>query len=104
MTELSVDVDGLRKLLPANASVETLTWNPTTQKVEAVWSHRDLRTKYSIPTPFPLQSLHDRALPPGVEHKPVVIQGVPVTPQVQTNNDNANVIDTPKKGRKVKAQ
>lgn len=96
LTELPVDINGAKVLLPKGSFVESVTWNAENQTVEMVWSNRDLKTPYTTPTKFPLQMLHDQQIPDGATLKPVVVK-------VVTSN-NSTVDSKPRKGVKVKRE
>ena len=107
-TEIPVDIEGVKRLLPKDSYIESVTWNKDTQRMELVWSNHKLRTPYNIPTPFPVQDLHDKKLPKCVTIRGTSDQASSVQqPQTiatnQANNATDNVKDVdvkPKRGVK----
>lgn len=63
LTEIPVDIEAVKRLLPKESYIDGVAWNKDTQKVELTWSNRKLHTPYNIPTPFPVQDMHDHRLP-----------------------------------------
>lgn len=97
LTEIAVDVERVKRLLPRESFVESVTWNATTQAVEVVWSNRNCVTPYTVATPFSVQMLQDQQLPKCaklVEHAKPAEQPI--------NNVTEKVIDS--RRRRVKSQ
>ncbi len=69
VTSIPVDVAAVKRLLPARHFLEAVTFDPIKQSVDVVWSSPDLVTPFSTPQPFPVQALHDQALPAGVIYR-----------------------------------
>ena len=84
-TILPVNVDEVLRLLPKDSFIESVTWEATAQTVEVVWSNRNLHTKLTVPTDFPLQMLHDRSTPAGAEIRPAQII-VPTVPAEESKS------------------
>ncbi len=66
-TVLAVDVEGTKKLLPAQSFIEGITWNAEAKQVELVWSNHKLVTPYNIPVDFTLEQLQKKDIPAGVK-------------------------------------
>jgi hypothetical protein len=95
VTEIAVDVDGVRRLLPRESFVESVTWNEITQRVEVVWSNRNCVTPYSIATPFTVQMLHDKEIPACAK-----MREFPAAPQTNSVTDSYKVLDVKRSRRK----
>ena len=97
-TNIPVDVDGVRRLLPKDSFVESVEWNPLTQQVEVIWSNRNCVTPFSVPVEWTVQMLHDKALPKGA-----TIREVAPLKETQENIVTVNVKPVDKRGRKSKS-
>ncbi len=95
ITEIPVDLEAVLNKLPKRSFVESVQYDATARKVCVVWSNDQLQTPFSVPTPFPVQSLHDQQLPACVFVRPAYTH----PPQLPANNDKVPV-DTRK--RRVK--
>lgn len=94
ITEIPVDLAAVLNKLPKRSFVESVQYDATARKVCVVWSNDQLQTPFSVPTPFPVQSLHDQQFP-----KCVTVRPAAQPPQLPANNDKVPV-DTRK--RRVK--
>lgn len=80
LTVFPVKLDELRAVLPKDSFIESVQWNEIDQRIEVVWSNRNLVTKLTVPVEFTMQMLHDRQTPKGAEIRPVKI-AVPTAAQ-----------------------
>ena len=65
-TELPVELAGLQKLLPADASIQRVTWDERERRLFVEWHSEELATPYTFAYEFPLESLRKKKLPKNV--------------------------------------
>lgn len=67
VTVIPVDVEAVRKLLPAGSHVESAEWNGTA--VELKWSHHKIETAFTFHLEFPMEHLKAQRLPEGAHER-----------------------------------
>lgn len=67
LTSITVDVESVRKLLPAKAFQGEIRFNPALSTIEILWEDDNLVTPFTFATEFPLEALKERKIPAGVK-------------------------------------
>jgi hypothetical protein len=98
-TAIPVDVEAVKRLLPANSFIEGINWNKDLQQVELVWSNSRLVTPFNTATPFTVQQLHDKEIPKAARLKEESRKSG--TEPEQPRNIVKEIVDAkPKRGKK----
>ena len=82
VTQIPVPVEEIKRLLPNQHFLESVTWDPIMQTVDIVWSSPALVTPFSTPQLFPIQNLHDRTLPSVAKYRASVTSAEPAAQPV----------------------
>jgi hypothetical protein len=69
ITEIPVDLEHVKKLLPADTDFEGFNWDHINNKLFMRWGNRKLVTPFSFHMDFPLQLLKDGKLPAQVSNR-----------------------------------
>lgn len=102
VTEIPVDIESVRKLLPQDSDFEGIAWNAAKKCVEMKWSNRRLQTPFSFYLPFSIELLQSGGIPAGVTPKvtpPPAVEVVLVDENVEKTTTFSVKGLTPHKGR-----
>jgi len=56
-TSIPVDVDSIKKLLPAGSFLHGVSWDAQRSAVDVLWEHDDLKTGRDFPADYSLEKL-----------------------------------------------
>lgn len=68
-TVIPVDIEAVKKLLPADSDILGIEWIKASNSVELKWGNRNLVTPFSFALEFPLEQLKSGKVPFGVKNR-----------------------------------
>lgn len=63
LTKIPIDLEAIKKLLPANHYIEGITFNKDTNEVELTWSHHLFVTPFTFAQEYPISLLSEGKTP-----------------------------------------
>ena len=75
-TSIPVDVEAIKKLLPAGAFLHGVEWDEEQKDVNIIWEHEGLVTGRDYPLEFPRENLEKQKLPKVLLHQAIARQHI----------------------------